>query len=274
MPVCEFCGEERVLEIFDIWASPGHRTDGDGNRVALGPHETSGGHEFQFETCCEGLHEAVVEQMDDDPEWGRELLRSLGAEDILGHELRRVASDGGCGMLLDWKLDIRPVRQKEAKALIRAFHRHNAPPAGWRFGAAIYNGMTMVGVVWVGRPVARGFDPVTTVEVNRLCIRTDLPPDLVWNACSQCYGWAAREAKKRGFEHIVTYTLESEAGTSLIAAGWEREAEVRGRSWNTPSRPRGDSGPTDDKVRWGKSLRKQRRGAAPAHTRQPLPAAA
>jgi hypothetical protein len=33
-------------------------------------------------------------------------------------------------------------------------------------------------------------------------------------------------------------------------AGFKVVAEVRGRSWHTPSRPRVDSHPTEDKLRW------------------------
>lgn len=39
-------------------------------------------------------------------------------------------------------------------------------------------------------------------------------------------------------------------GTSLRAAGWRLVAEVDGRSWSCPSRPRVDQHPTQDKLRW------------------------
>jgi hypothetical protein len=76
------------------------------------------------------------------------------------------------------------------------------------------------------------------------------------------YAAVAREARRRGFQHIISYTadsdeaatLASELGTSLKAAGWVPEHPTRGGSWNRPSRPRRDAAPTCPKVRWGRSL--------------------
>jgi hypothetical protein len=50
----------------------------------------------------------------------------------------------------------------------------------------------------------------------------------------------------------VPYTLLSEGGTSLRAAGWTIVAAVKGREWDTPTRPRVERAgvQTLDKVRW------------------------
>jgi hypothetical protein len=48
----------------------------------------------------------------------------------------------------------------------------------------------------------------------------------------------------------VTYTLATEPGASLRAAGLRIVGEVRGRSWSCPSRPRVDTAPAQDKLRW------------------------
>jgi len=53
-----------------------------------------------------------------------------------------------------------------------------------------------------------------------------------------------------GFRRVVTYTLESEPGTSLRATGWVPAKLTKGGSWNTPSRPREDNAPTCRKIRW------------------------
>jgi hypothetical protein len=53
-----------------------------------------------------------------------------------------------------------------------------------------------------------------------------------------------------GYRKIVTYTLASEPGTSLVAAGWKLIGERKGGTWNTPSRPRVDKHPTQKKLRW------------------------
>ena len=234
--LCSWCGEAAVLELAEAWSD----------------------HAFLFETCCSAAHEEVCAGIADDPAWARGLLRHLGAEILLGHSLRRVA-DTGCGqLLLDWNLEIRPVSFARAADFVRRHHAHNAAPTAWRYGAAISNGSTLLGVAMVGNPVARGLMGRGTVEVNRLCIRRDIPRALAWNACSQLYGWAAREAEARGFERIVTYTRADEEGGSLRACGWVREAHVRGRSWNSPTRARTDRAPLIDKHRWSRALKPRR----------------
>ena len=63
------------------------------------------------------------------------------------------------------------------------------------------------------------------------------------------YSAAAREARRRGYLRVVTYTLASETGASLRASGFTRAAEVRGRQWDTPSRHRALRR-TPGRVRW------------------------
>lgn len=57
-------------------------------------------------------------------------------------------------------------------------------------------------------------------------------------------------------EEKIIYILEDELGTSLIATGWTKEADVKGRSWNTPSRRRTDKTQvqTQNKTSWGRDL--------------------
>jgi hypothetical protein len=115
-----------------------------------------------------------------------------------------------------------------------------------------------VGVVWVGNPVSRVLRARGYLEVNRVCVRSDLEPHaLVHKACSKLYRWAARETGRRGWTRICSYTLESEPGTSLVAAGFQRVALTKGGSWNCPSRPRSDKAPTGRKWRWEKQLKPQ-----------------
>lgn len=103
------------------------------------------------------------------------------------------------------------------------------------------------------------------MSVNRLCIRTGIAPEPTWNACSQLYGWAAREAKRRKFEKIVTYTRQDEVGATLKAAGWVVEDRTKGRHWNSPGRPRSSSGDAVAKLRWAPaSMAHIRAGYAPS----------
>lgn len=227
---CPFCGDKEQIGLAEIWA--------DGS--------------FQLETCCEGMHEFLCQA--NTPEDWKTMLESLHVEDLTGRRLRRVV-DTDAGLLLDYQLRVAPVAQARAKDFVRAHHAHSPnPPAGWRYGAAIWNGYTMLGVVMVGRPVARMIDHQTTCEINRLCLRRDLPGELAWNACSQLYGWAAREAKRRKFRKVITYTLAREAGTSLRAAGFTPERVSAGGTWSCPSRRRIDKHSTEPKVRWARTL--------------------
>jgi hypothetical protein len=228
---CLCCGELERVELFEIWESG----------------------EFLLETCCEGLHEILLDEMNRDPEYRDELLRDLGAEAYIGAKLRRVADCDG-QYRLDFNIELKPIERDQARAFVDEHHEHNKAPLGWRFGAGIWNGAQLIGVVMVGRPVARMIDASQVVEVNRLCLRRDVPRELRWNACSQAYGWAAREAKRRGFSKIITYTLESELGTSLKAAGWQVDGRTKGGSWHRPGRARADRAPTCRKVRWARHL--------------------
>jgi hypothetical protein len=233
MPVCRFCGGPEHIDFADIWLD----------------------HTFTLQTCCEQSYESLVAEMNDDPAWARALLQHLGVETITGHRLRRLSDDGGARMLLDYKLNLRPIAFRAAQNFIGRFHRHCGPPVASRFRTSCWNGGTMVGVVTIGNPVAPALCGRGIVEVNRLCIRTDIAPALAFNAASKLYGWAAREARRRGWREIITYTrAEDERGTSLIAAGWEQRARVRGRGWHSARRSRSNRNGFFDKIRWGKSL--------------------
>lgn len=141
-------------------------------------------------------------------------------------------------------LSIIPMALDEANAFVAEHHRHRGPVAGAKFCIGATDGDKVVGVVIVGRPVARYMDDGMTLEVNRLCTTG------AQNACSMLYGAAWRASKALGYSRLITYTLASEIGASLRAAGWHVVGQVKGRSWSTPSRPRVDTSPLQDKLRW------------------------
>jgi len=227
---CTWCGDPALVEIFEAW-----------------------GHEVMFETCCAARLEAVSDILAGDAREAAEHLRALGVEDLLGGRLRGFSTQGP-GFELDFQLSVRPVRFAVARSFVLTHHHHCRPPAGWRFGLGCWNGPTLVGVAMVGRPVARMLDASRIVEVNRLCIDRTLSDALRRNAASKLLGAAAREARRRGFARIITYTLERESGASLRAAGWTAEHRSPGGIWSRPSRGRGSSGPTDPKIRWARAL--------------------
>lgn len=250
---CLHCGQPEHVEVFEVWA--------DGS--------------FMLDTCCEGMHEAVSEFLAEDPaaaaRWmGGEVGIGLddgarGLEALMGGRLRRVVAD--CGHLyLDWNLELVKLPQREVFRFIDQHHRHCDAPAGWKFGVGVRNGSQIVAVASVGRPVARQIDHTRVVEVNRVCVRTDVPAGQVWNACSLLYGWAARQAQAKGFERVITYTLEHEDGTSLKAAGYVPDRAVRAESWDRGARRR-TGGLAIAKTRWVRELK-------PARRRQPLALAA
>lgn len=130
----------------------------------------------------------------------------------------------------------------EANAFVEAHHRHHRPVVGHLFSIGAALDGRIVGVVIVGRPVARMRDDGETTEVTRLCT------DGTKNACSFLYGAAARAAFALGFRRIGTYILASEPGTSLTGAGWRLVGETAGGSWSRDSRPRVDKHPLQCKL--------------------------
>jgi hypothetical protein len=131
---------------------------------------------------------------------------------------------------------------EEANAFVAARHRHHKPVVGHVFSLGAVLDDAVVGIVIVGRPVARSRDDGETAEVTRLCT------DGSRNACSFLYGAASRAAFALGFKRIGTYILSSEPGTSLKASGWRLIGERGGGSWSTPSRPRVDTHPLQTKL--------------------------
>ena len=135
-----------------------------------------------------------------------------------------------------------PIKFADACEYVAQFHRHHTPPVGHKFSIAAMDGDELVGVVIVGRPVARRRDDGLTLEVTRLCTNGHR------NACSFLYGAAARAAFALGYKRIGTYILKRETGTSLAAAGWKLIGETPGKSWSVPSRPRDDKHPIEPKL--------------------------
>ena len=142
------------------------------------------------------------------------------------------------------RLTVVPLALDEANAYVARHHRHSNPVVGHKFSLAAAVGGEIVGVAIVGRPVARGLDDGWTLEVLRVCSTGER------NVCSFLYGACWRAARALGYRKVVTYTLKTESGSSLRAAGWSVLGEVNARSWHTPSRPRVDKHPLQERLRW------------------------
>lgn len=141
-------------------------------------------------------------------------------------------------------LEIVPCSIQDARAYVLQHHRHHPPPLSGLFALGVASEGAIAGVAIVGRPVARMLQDGFTAEVTRLAT------DGTRNAPSMLYRAAWRAARAMGYRKLVTYTLAVEPGTSLRAAGFAEVGRVKARSWHTPSRPRVDRTPLQEKIRW------------------------
>ena len=153
------------------------------------------------------------------------------------------------------RLILQPVTLKAANEFVALYHRHCQKT--WRNGGKFAIGCvelsrpTLLGVVIVGRPIARGLDDGWTAEVLRLCVGSVTAP----NACSMLYRAAWRAWRAMGGRRLVTYTLVEESGASLRGAGLVPVAQVRGESWNRAGRHRQDRDLFfKPKIRWQLAL--------------------
>jgi hypothetical protein len=141
-------------------------------------------------------------------------------------------------------LTIIPMALEGANLFVERHHRHSVPTVGHKFSIGCWDGNEIVGVAIVGRPVARGLDDGWVLEVLRVCTLGER------NACSMLYASCWRAARALGYRKLVTYTLKTEPGSSLKAAGWKIVGEVTKRSWDTPTRPRVDRDERQERFRW------------------------
>lgn len=131
-------------------------------------------------------------------------------------------------------MQLTPVTFKEARAFVAKHHRHSLPPVGHKFSVGISSGGNLVGVAVASRPVARQLaeGDTPTLEVTRVCVTGAHK-----NACSMLYGACKRAAKALGYQRLVTYTLDSEPGSSPAASGFIRDAEgIGGKRWQDTTR--------------------------------------
>lgn len=141
-----------------------------------------------------------------------------------------------------------PLSLKQANEFVAAHHRHHKPVIGHKFSIGCEQDGTLVGVVITGRPVSRYLDNGLTLEVTRLCTTGEK------NACSMLYAAAARAAKAMGYHKIITYTLETESGSSIRAAGWTCCGPAGGTCWTGKRRPAIPPYPAVMKLRYEKTL--------------------
>jgi hypothetical protein len=141
-----------------------------------------------------------------------------------------------------------PSDRDHANAFIARYHRHSDVRDGYKFAVAVEDGAGLRGVAISGRPNSRALQDGFTIEILRVCT------DGARNACSILYGASCRAAQNLGYRLAITYTLSSESGASLRAAGFAPVAEVKDRQWDCDSRPRAERDLVGDKIRWERVL--------------------
>jgi len=231
---CWFCNEDWHVAVFDLYDD----------------------RKLQMDWCCEGARDDMIQAMEDsrhDMYQRKHFAKWFYNE--TGYKARSMCIDQNGEWIVDYGLTIRPISQLIARGFIGSKHAFGSTPAGWKWGLSAWNGNDMVGVAWCGRPVGRYTDRLKRIEVSRLAVDRQSPSSLVWNACSQLYGAAARRAKKEGYHTIQTYITDDEEGTSLKAVGWTFDGMTKGGSRaNQKSRIRQDVAPTCPKKRYVKKL--------------------
>lgn len=139
---------------------------------------------------------------------------------------------------------LQPTTLAEANRFVAAHHRHHRPTQGHKFSVALAEQNEIIGLAIAGRPVSRMLDDGKTIEITRLCTTGHR------NAASMLYAAITRAAKALGHQRAITYTLATERGTSLRAAGFTATAQTRAEHWTRPSRPRQATTPATTKIRW------------------------
>lgn len=132
-----------------------------------------------------------------------------------------------------------PIGVTVANEFVREHHRHLGRVYwGARFALAVADQSGVIqGVAIVSLPITRALNHGGyTAEVHRLCTRSGAP----YNCCSMLYAHCWNVWRSMGGTRLITYTLKSETGSSLRAAGWKRVAASRGHkyggTWDTHPR--------------------------------------
>ena len=148
------------------------------------------------------------------------------------------------------RLQVVPMTIRDANNFVDNFHRHNKPVRGAKFAIGASYDDQLVGVAIVGRPISRNLDDGFTAEAVRVCTN-DTSPN---NTNSFLYGKCWRIWQQMGGMKMITYTLQSESGSSLRGVGWKIMGETGGwnenKGWST--RPNRDWLPIHGqlKFRW------------------------
>lgn len=119
--------------------------------------------------------------------------------------------------------EVKPMSIRSANEFVAGHHRHNKPTQGGKFAIGALHDGELVGVAICGNPVSATLMDGYTLEVTRVCVLDDAPK----NTCSFLYGRCWRIWQQMGGKRMVTYTLQTEPGSSLRGAGWKIVGKVK-----------------------------------------------
>lgn len=130
---------------------------------------------------------------------------------------------------------IRPIHIREADEFVTIHHRHNKAAGNGKFAIGCFIIMNITNGIWIycigvgigGRPRSRHLDNGLTFEIYRVCTIGHK------NATSFIYSKMKKIAQLMGYLKIITYTLQTESGSSLKAIGAIVEKSVEHKKqWN------------------------------------------
>jgi hypothetical protein len=146
-------------------------------------------------------------------------------------------------------MEVRWIAQRKAKAYLAEHHRHLPKCQGAILCLGCWKDSRLVGVAFIGRPIARMEDQEGYVmEITRVAT------DGTRNANSKLYGVAKRVARILGARKIITKTLAEESGSSLLGAGFRDAGLSAGGEWDRPNRARAKSPRPERKRKWEADL--------------------
>ncbi len=123
-------------------------------------------------------------------------------------------------------MKIIPLHLKQANDFVDKHHRHNKKVLSHKFSLGLEKDGKLVGVSIAARPIARLLDNGKTLEIRRVCVLEGNP-----NACSKLLARMKQLGQLMGYERVITYTLQSESGSSLRAINARCSREVKPSNW-------------------------------------------
>jgi hypothetical protein len=104
-------------------------------------------------------------------------------------------ADADGQFLLDFNPELKPIERDQARAFVDEHHEHNKAPLGWKFGAGIWNGSQLIGVV-----MAAGRWPDDRTRSTRRSEPALRAPRRAWRAALERVLDGVRLVRARGRE--------------------------------------------------------------------------